>query len=125
MSSQTVCGHCLKKTEDDQCHDAACVFCTNLQEDVAERSVTVKRTRRQWRKNRPQLKEGDTRIQGEVKVFYQDRLFGFIQPANGSPRIHFHYNNVHRERQKCVGVGRTVYFSVSRMKNGGLTALIA
>ena len=69
-------------------------------------------TRRQQRKNRPMLQPGDTALRGEVIAFNEAKSFGFIKPENGAARIHFSLHNVPRDRMKCVGVGRTVYFDV-------------
>lgn len=69
-------------------------------------------TRRQYRKNRPILKLGDTELRGEVIVFDQVKSFGFIKPDNGAARIHFSLDNVPHDRMKCVGIGRIVYFDV-------------
>jgi cold shock CspA family protein len=70
-------------------------------------------TRRQWRKQRPRLRIGDTRVEGKVVKWCDRKFCGFIRPANGAAHIFFHGNDVPFEREKCVGVGRTVFFTVT------------
>jgi cold shock CspA family protein len=81
-------------------------------------------TRRGYRQRRPQLKVGQTGIVGVVADWLPHKRFGFIQPANKAARIIFHDEDVPRHREKCVGVGQTVYFDVARGSSGKLKALV-
>jgi len=81
-------------------------------------------TRRQWRKNRPKLQPGDTRIEGVVVKWLSYKRCGFIRPVNGAADIFFHDSDVPRHREKCVGEGRTVFFTVAHGQPGKLKALI-
>ena len=69
-------------------------------------------TRRSYRKNRPKLSVGDQEIEGTVVKFFPEKQWGIIAPSNGAARIYFHIADVPRERLKCVGEGRTVFFDV-------------
>jgi cold shock CspA family protein len=73
-------------------------------------------TRREWRRGRPLLQVGDTEVYGKVVAYNPGRLCGFIKPENGAARIHFTMHNVPYDRQKCVGIGRNVYFDVVQGK---------
>lgn len=69
-------------------------------------------TRRSFRKNRPKLSVGDVGIEGEVVKILPSGKLGIIAPKNGAPRIFFSIADVPRDRLKCVGKGRTVFFDV-------------
>lgn len=84
----------------------------------------VQRTRRQWRRNRPTLTVGQTGVEGEVKRFYPEKKYGFIQPKNKAAWIRFYLSDVPYTRLKCVAVGRRVYFTVAEGSEGDLKALI-
>jgi len=69
-------------------------------------------TRRTFRKKRPKLTVGDAAIEGTVVKYFPAKEQGVIAPSNGAARIFFHMTDVPRERMKCVGVGRKVFFDV-------------
>ena len=81
-------------------------------------------TRRQYRERRPKLAIGDMGIEGVVVRWLPYKRCGFIRPCNGAASIFFHDSDVPRHREKCVGVGRTVYFDVAAGKPGMLKALV-
>ena len=87
-----------------------------------------KNSRRNQRKKRIQLSVGDTDLSGKVVVFNQNKLCGFIQPdpINGrrAARIWFSWWQVPPTREKCVGVGTTVYFSVAQGSKGRIKAVV-
>lgn len=78
------------------------------------------KTRRNTRKRRVQLTPGDVGVKGMVVSYNRATSRGFIAPYNvddcasvrNAPRISFYMSDVPRDRQKCVGVGRIVYFDV-------------
>ncbi len=72
----------------------------------------ARNTRRNWRKNRPQLSAGMQGVKGEVVKSYPGKQFGFIKPENGAAQILFYISEVPFDRKKCVGVGSTVFFDV-------------
>jgi cold shock CspA family protein len=81
-------------------------------------------TRRSFRKQRIKLTIGESGVEGKVVRWNANKSSGFIQPANGAAYIFFHWNNVPFHREKCVGVGRKVFFSVEQTRDGRLTAVI-
>ncbi len=83
-----------------------------------------RRTRRQWRKDRPVLEDGATGVEGVVKRFFPEKRYGYIQPKNNAERIRFDLMDVSYNRLKCVGVGRTVFFTVVKKPNGRLKAVV-
>ena len=69
-------------------------------------------TRRTFRKKRPKLTVGDAAIEGTVVKYFPAKQQGVIAPSNGAAQIFFYMKDVPRERMKCVGVGRKVFFDV-------------
>ena len=86
--------------------------------------MSIKRTRRQWRKNRPKLSSGDVGCSGTVVKWFGEKGYGFIQPDNLAAQIIFYFSDIPRHREKCAGIDCQVYFSVVRNKNGRLKAVV-
>lgn len=81
-------------------------------------------SRRNWRKNRPQLEVGASGLSGIVVKWLPTKNCGFIQPDCGAARIFFHFADVPRHREKCVGVGRKVFFAVEQGKKDTVKARV-